>query len=511
MGLFAEGLVAVMTVAEASQSESHVAPAFGRSYAQLPERFYSTAEPAPVSAPQPIFLNEALAREIGADVDWLASDDGLQMLSGNRFPAAARPVALAYAGHQFGTFVPQLGDGRALLVGELVDAAGNLRDVQLKGSGPTRFSRNGDGRAALGPVLRECIVSEAMAALQIPTTRTLAAVLTGDPVYRERRLQGAILTRVAASHIRIGTFQYFAVRGDADGLKILADYAIERHYPDAARSGAPYEALLRGVVGAQAELIARWMLVGFIHGVMNTDNMAISGETIDYGPCAFMEGYDPRAVFSSIDANGRYAYGNQPHIAVWNLARFAETLLPLLHDEESEAIRIAESVLDEFRTRYEAVFHRGLRRKVGLLSADAGDVALVGDLLGMMARQNADFTQTFRGLADATGGGTGTIPSPLADQAELGGWLQRWRTRLAREDGGQASARATMLAANPKYIPRNHRIEAVIEAANDERDFAPFRELLAVVMQPFSEQPEHAAYAVPAREDERVLRTFCGT
>lgn len=500
-----------MASAGTSRAPGGVGPVFQNSYAQLPERFYAKPEPATVPAPKLIGINEPLARELGVDVGWLAGKAGVEMLAGNRFPVGAEPVSLAYAGHQFGNFVPRLGDGRAVLLGELVDASGVLHDLQLKGSGPTPFSRNGDGRAALGPVLREYVVSEAMAALHVPTTRTLAAVQTGDHVYRERRLPGAVLARVAASHIRIGTFQYFAARGDVEGLKLLSDYAIARHYPDAALSDNPCEALLRQVVAAQADLIARWMLVGFIHGVMNTDNMTISGETIDYGPCAFMEGYDPGAVFSSIDMNGRYAYGNQPRVATWNLTRFAETLLPLLHDDQPEAIRVAEAALGTFQGCYEATFHLGLRRKVGLVTGHAGDLPLIGDLLSIMARNAADFTLTFRGLAGAIDGSPDGATVPLAGRPDFDDWLQRWRARLAREQGSPEAPRAVMLSANPKYIPRNHRIEASIAAAVDEADFAPFARLLEVVTKPFDEQPEYAAYALPALDHERVLRTFCGT
>ena len=382
-------------------------PLFDNSYAQLPDRFFERTDPSPVSAPRLIRINRPLALELNLDPEWLESAAGIEMLAGNRFPDSAQPIALAYAGHQFGGFVPQLGDGRALLIGEVIDAHGMRRDIQLKGSGPTRFSRNGDGRAALGPVLREYIVSEAMAALGIPTTRTLAAVLTGDPVFREKRLPGAILARVAASHVRIGTFQFFAARGDVEGLKALSDHVIGRHFPELAKRDQPYLALLEAVISRQAELVARWMLVGFIHGVMNTDNMSISGETIDYGPCAFMDEYDPAAVFSSIDAQGRYAFANQPRIAVWNLTRLAETLLPLLHEDEDEAIRRAEEALRTFQPVHDATLHRGFRRKLGLFAEEDSDIALVGDLLARMARNRADFTLTFRGLADEIDGQAG--------------------------------------------------------------------------------------------------------
>lgn len=488
------------------------APSLDNSYARLPDRFFARQQPSPVSAPRLIRVNRPLAADLKLDPDWLESPAGIDMLAGNRFPDTAEPIALAYAGHQFGNFVPQLGDGRALLVGEVIDADGVRRDIQLKGSGPTRFSRNGDGRAALGPVLREYIVSEAMAALGIPTARTLAAVLTGDPVYRETRLPGAVVTRVAASHVRIGTFQFFAARRDVEALKTLADYVIGRHYPALAERDDPYLALLEAVVMAQAELVARWMQVGFIHGVMNTDNMTVSGETIDYGPCAFMDAYDPAAVFSSIDVQGRYAYANQPRIAAWNLTRFAETLLPLLDDDEDAAIGKAEGALKAFQPAYQAAFHGGLRRKFGLLSEQEGDIALMGDLFSIMAVNSADFTLTFRGLADEFDGraGKGATRGLFADPAAFDGWAERWRRRVDQEASGRSS-REAMLAANPKYIPRNHRVEAVIKAAVEREDFAPFEEMLAVTARPFEEQPDMAHYALPPREEERVLQTFCGT
>ncbi|MBZ9748198.1 YdiU family protein [Mesorhizobium sp. CO1-1-7] len=487
-------------------------PALRNSYAQLPERFFAQTGPQPVSEPRLIRFNRPLAEELGLDADQFTSPDGVEMLAGSRFPEGLQPVALAYAGHQFGNFVPQLGDGRALLLGEVVDVNGIRRDIQLKGSGPTRFSRNGDGRAALGPVLREYVVSEAMAALGIPTTRTLAAVLTGDPVHREVRLPGAVLTRVAASHIRIGTFQYFAARHDTEGLKILADYAIERHFPHLLGQARRYRALLDAVVTAQADLVARWMLVGFIHGVMNTDNMAISGETIDYGPCAFMDAYDPGSVFSSIDRVGRYAYANQPRIATWNLARLAETLLPLMSTDENEAVAEAEEVLRSFQPSYEAVLQRGFRRKLGLLTEAEADLQLAADFLDVLARGEADFTLGFRRLGDDLDAseGQGTARELFRDPAAFDAWSVRWRERIASEAADTVTRRAVMHAVNPKFIPRNHRLEAMIQAALGG-DFTPFDEILRVVSHPFDEQPEMEGYADPPRPDERVLQTFCGT
>jgi len=487
---------------------------FETTYAGLPDRFFAHTPPNPVAAPRLIKLNLALAMEIGLDPDFLTSPEGLRMLAGSSFPESARPIAMAYAGHQFGNFVPQLGDGRALLIGEVLDKSGMRRDLQLKGSGPTRFSRGGDGRAAVGPVLREYIVSEAMAALGIPTTRTLAAVLTGEPVYRETRLPGAVLARVASSHIRIGTFQYFAARQDVEGLRALADYAIARHYSHLTGSAQPYLELLDAVIEAQASLVARWMLVGFIHGVMNTDNMTISGETIDYGPCAFMDAYDPAAVFSSIDRHGRYAFANQPRVAAWNLTRLAETLLPLIHPDEQEAIAAAENTLRGFQAYYEKPFHAGLRRKLGLLSERNGDLALATDLFDLMAKNGADFTLTFRGLSDElepANESYGSTRALFADPTAFDAWIERWRERLLAEPEHNSKRLLAMQSANPKYIPRNHQVEAAIAAATERSDFSLFEDLLSVLKRPFEDQPENARYAAAPREEERVLQTFCGT
>ncbi|HEY0438457.1 MAG TPA: YdiU family protein, partial [Xanthobacteraceae bacterium] len=390
---------------------------------------------------------------------------------------------------------------------------GVRRDVQLKGSGPTPFSRRGDGRAALGPVLREYIVAEAMAALGVPTTRSLAVVTTGEPVMRETPLPGAVLTRVAASHIRVGTFQFFAARGDVDGVRLLADHVIARHYPEAAGHEQPYRALLEAVIARQAELIAQWMLIGFIHGVMNTDNMSVAGETIDYGPCAFMDAYDPATVFSSIDHAGRYAYGNQPRIAHWNLARLAETLLPLLADDEQQAIAQAHAALDQFAPRFEAAFHRGMRSKLGLFSEREQDMALASDLLNAMADNRADFTLTFRGLSDAAAGPEhdGAVRALFADPEAYDRWAERWRLRLAQEPQDAGARAQAMRAVNPAYIPRNHRVEEAIEAAVTREDFGPFERLVAVLSRPYEEQPAHRHYADPPQPHERVRQTFCGT
>jgi uncharacterized protein YdiU (UPF0061 family) len=486
---------------------------FQNTYAALPDGFFARVAPTPVAAPRLIKLNRPLALRLGLDPERLASPEGAEILAGKRVPDGAEPIAMAYAGHQFGHFVPQLGDGRAILLGEVIDVDGVRRDIQLKGSGPTPFSRRGDGRAALGPVLREYIVSEAMAALGIPTTRSLAAVMSGESVIRETALPGAVLTRVASSHIRVGTFQYFAARGDTDGVKRLADHVINRHYPQATGAMRPYHALLEGVIARQAELVARWLLVGFIHGVMNTDNTSISGETIDYGPCAFMDHYDPAAVFSSIDEQGRYAYANQPRIALWNLTRLAECLLPLFSDDKDKAIEQAQLILAAFPAKFTAAYQSGLRQKIGLFTERDGDEALVQDLLDAMAKNHADFTLTFRRLGDATedAGRDQDVRALFADPTAYDEWAVRWRQRAGLEPQTPEARTAMMRTVNPAFIPRNHRIEAMIEAAVARDDFAPFEELLAVLSKPYEEQPAFADYAEPPQPHQRVLQTFCGT
>ncbi len=490
--------------------------AFDNTFARLPEHFYARLDPTPVAAPRIVKVNVELARELGLDADALTSEHGVAILAGNRVADGAEPIALAYAGHQFGYFVPQLGDGRANLLGELVSRDGQRYDVQLKGSGRTPFSRGGDGRAALGPVLREYIVSEAMAALGVPTTRALAAVTTGEQVLRDTVLPGAVLTRVAASHLRVGTFQYFAVRGDVEGLRMLADHAITRHDPDAARAKEPYRAMLEGVIARQARLIAQWMLLGFIHGVMNTDNTSISGETIDYGPCAFLEEYDPAKVYSSIDHDGRYAYGNQPRVALWNLARLAESLLPILAQEsgsEEAGLVAANEALSAFEPRFEAAHIAGLRRKLGLVVEREGDAALAENLLQCMAANRADFTLTFRRLCDAAAGleGDAGVRALFDDPAAYDGWAAGWRRRLEEEFADGQARTAAMRRMNPAFIPRNHLLEAALDAANLRQDFQPFEDLLAVISRPYDERPELERYATPARPEERVLQTFCGT
>ena len=486
---------------------------FDNSYARLPERFYASVHPTGVAAPRLIRLNLPLASELGLDPDWLSGPEGIAMLAGNSIVAGSFPIATAYAGHQFGGFSPQLGDGRAILLGELLDRHGQRRDIQLKGAGPTPFSRRGDGRAALGPVLREYIVSEAMAGLGVPTTRALAAVLTGEGVRRETVLPGAILTRVASSHIRIGTFQFFAARGDAEALRLLADHVIARHYPDAAGSDRPYLALLEAVIAAQAALVARWLLIGFIHGVMNTDNMSIAGETIDYGPCAFMDAYDPNTVFSSIDEHGRYAYGNQPPVARWNLTRFAEALLPLLSDDQDKAVSIAQDALGDFDRQFQSRLVAGFRQKLGLATEEPDDVELIKALLETMRRGQADFTLVFRWLSEGAGeAGNGRACRDLfGNPAEFESWESRWRERLLKEPVPAETRQSAMCRVNPLFIPRNHRVEAAIQAAVEQGDLGPFEELIAVLARPYDRQPGREDYALPPAFHERVTATFCGT
>ena len=485
---------------------------FDNSYARLPGAFFARVLPTAATQPRLIKLNRPLAEQLGLDPDALATPEGVEILAGKRIPAGAEPIATAYAGHQFGNFVPQLGDGRAILLGEVIDRAGRRQDIQLKGSGPTPFSRRGDGLAALGPVLREYLVSEAMAALGIPTTRALAAVLTGAAVMRETVLPGAMLARVASSHVRVGTFQFFAARGDTASVKTLADHVIARHYPEAAQSAQPYRAFLESLAMRQARLVAQWALVGFVHGVMNTDNMSVAGETIDYGPCAFLDAYDPSTVFSSIDQNGRYAYANQPGIAQWNLARLVECLLPLLSDSQQDALAEANALLAAFGDHFRSAYAGGLRRKLGLRTEQDGDVGLAQDLLDRMAANQADFTLTFRRLCDAAADAAhdGPVRDLFIDPTSFDDWAARWRARLAMEGDEADARRAGMRAANPAFIPRNHRVEAAIEAAV-EGDFTPFETLGAVLAAPYDDQPAFAAYREPPPAEQRVYRTFCGT
>ncbi len=485
--------------------------AFDNSYARLPARFYSRTDPTTVAAPRLIKFNDELAADLGIDLDASDPTTMAQLLSGNRKLPGSEPIAMAYAGHQFGQFVPQLGDGRAILLGELRDRGGVLRDVQLKGAGRTPFSRGGDGRAALGPVLREYIVSEAMTALGVPSTRTLAAVWSGERVLREEPLPGAILTRVAASHVRVGTFQYFAARGDADAVRTLADYVIARHYPELKESASAYLDLLNAVIRRQASLVAKWLHVGFIHGVMNTDNSTVSGETIDYGPCAFMDAFDANQVFSSIDRHGRYAYSNQPAIAQWNLARLAETLLPLIDRDEGRAVEVATAAVNAFVGHFEQAWIEGMRAKLGLTGAAPADKDLAQRLLSLMQQASADFTRTFRGLCALVETDTAPELEQLVRDPGFSAWLQAWRARLAVHARAPAVVGASMRAVNPKYIPRNHRIEQLIVAAVEREDFSLFETLLRVVTRPFDEQPESQAYAAAPEPRERVMQTFCGT
>ena len=459
-----------------------------------------------VAAPDPrlLVLNEPLATELGLDAAWLRSSDGLELLVGTRVPSGAAPAAQAYAGHQFGGFVPRLGDGRALLLGELVDAEGRVRDLHLKGSGPTPFARGGDGLAAVGPMLREYVVSEAMFALGIPTTRSLAVVATGGQVQRDTLLPGAVLARVASSHLRVGSFQYAAITGDVDLLRRLADHAIARHHPHAADAEHPYLALFEAVIAVQASLVAQWMLVGFVHGVMNTDNMTISGETIDYGPCAFMEAYDPATVFSSIDYAGRYAYGNQPAVAGWNLARFAETLLPLFSDDQKRAVELAMDSLGGFRPKCEAAWSAGMRAKLGLRGdiEDATVAPLVDELLALLAQNHVDHTSFFRHLGEAARGEGEFARGLFADLAGFDAWLTRWRALGPDAD--------VMDKVNPVYIPRNHLVEEALTAATDG-DLKPLEQLLEAVTAPYDERPGLERYAAAAPQDFGAYRTFCGT
>ncbi|MEZ0272036.1 MAG: YdiU family protein [Methylophilaceae bacterium] len=488
-----------MDISSASSSGWH----FDNSYAQLPLPFYRRQNATLVREPRIVVFNHGLANSLGLDAQRLTEGDGKFIFSGNQLPAGAESLAQAYAGHQFGNFT-MLGDGRALLLGEHVAPDGKRFDIQLKGSGVTAYSRRGDGKAALGPMLREYIISEAMHALGIPTTRSLAVVATGEPVYRDSVQPGAILTRVAASHIRVGTFQFAAAIDDAAALKTLADYTINRHYPHLAGPENPYFAFLNAVIDRQAALVAKWMHVGFIHGVMNTDNMAVSGETIDYGPCAFMDSYDPKTLFSSIDSQGRYAFGKQPSIAQWNLARFAETLLPLLHADSDQALEMAEDAIQAYPQKYEHYWLAGMRAKLGLLDEEAEDVALVKDLHSCMHKHEMDYIITFRDLATAQS--LRTSPEP-----EVKAWFERWQNRLQRQAATPEEAVAVMLAANPAVIPRNHLVEAALTAAVENNDLEPLVKLLEVLASPFEETADNAEYRMPAPPSRWPYQTFCGT
>ena len=525
----------------------------GNSYSQLPEIFYSNIEPIPVSSPKLIVLNHALAESLGLDVEVLMKDDSIDIFAGNRVPPGSKPLAQAYAGHQFGHFT-MLGDGRAILLGEQITPKGERFDVQLKGSGRTPYSRGGDGRAVLGPMLREYIISEAMYALGIPTTRSLAVVTTGEKVYRGEDKPGAVLTRVADSHIRVGTFEYAARWGTINDLKALADYTLERHFSSDKGMGYPgkeadfdsldysdcvegsgfdgfaagprhqnkcenkYVYLLREVIRRQAELITKWQMVGFIHGVMNTDNMALSGETIDYGPCAFMDTYDPDTVFSSIDTNGRYAYGNQPLIAAWNLSRFAETLLPLLHDDEEKAVELAQYEVSKFNKLFYDYWLDGMRAKLGIFNDEAEDDDLIRFLLGMMISNRADFTNTFRILTEICGLATDgeqanndSADSQIFTTSEFVGWKEQWQARLSRQSQSMDEAHMLMTHNNPSVIPRNHRVEEALEAADRDGDYSILQKLLSVISNLYVYTVEHELYSTLPAPSVCPYRTYCGT
>ena len=485
--------------------------AFDNSFSRTLKGCFVECNAAAAKAPKLLQLNHALAEELGLDPAILNTDAGTRIFSGNMAPDGAVPLAQAYAGHQFGGFSPQLGDGRALLLGEVIDIRGQRRDIQLKGSGRTPFSRGGDGKSALGPVLREYMISEAMHALGIPTTRALAAVSTGEIVQRETPMPGGILTRVAASHLRVGSFQFFAARGDEEKVRQLADYAIARHYPAAADAENPYLAFLESVAEAQSALIAKWMSIGFIHGVMNTDNMTISGETIDYGPCAFMDTYAPDTVFSSIDTQGRYAYVNQPDILGWNLARLAETLIPLINPDKDRAIETLTELINTIPARYDGHWTNEMRRKTGLTTEQSGDHKLIDALLAAMHQGGADFTLTFRHLATALRGNRIPLQGQFKEPSSINAWLEAWRVRLAKENIKNEARADAMDQINPIYIPRNHKVEEALSAATDHENIAPFEALLALVNHPFKNVEDHDGYTKPGPQTTVPYQTFCGT
>jgi len=491
---------------------------FNNHFVKLGDTFYVKTAPSPVASPELIKFNNHLARESGLSSANLDSADGTAIFAGNLIPEDAEPLAMAYAGHQFGQFNPQLGDGRAIHLGEIETPDGVCLDIQLKGSGRTFYSRGGDGRAALGPVLREYLVSEAMAELGVPTTRALAVVSTGEEVVRERLLPGGVITRIASSFVRVGTFQYFSAKGDAQAIQKLADYVIERNYPHVRDTDNPYAAFLKAVVDGQATLIAKWMQLGFIHGVMNTDNMSIAGETIDYGPCAFMDAYNHDQVFSSIDRNGRYAYSNQPSIGLWNLTRLAESLLPLLADDMDTAVEVAQNVLETYIDSYQNDWLTGMRAKCGLASCTSAaakdDKELIEQLFRTMAVNNADFSLTFFHLSKLTlraSDEDNNIRNLFDNPEQIDGWVMKWRKRLVEEEQGDAERSAAMRSVNPVYIPRNHQIEAAIRAAEDNNDYSVFHDLLEVLQNPYVVQEGKGSYSMPPEPDEVVHQTFCGT
>jgi uncharacterized protein YdiU (UPF0061 family) len=498
---------------KSADEHNHIHPHFNfdNSFARSLEGFFVACEAEPASAPKLLQFNHALAKELCLDPVALDSKVGLEIFSGNVIPEGSEPLAQGYAGHQFGGFTPQLGDGRALLLGEVIDIRQQRRDIQLKGSGRTPFSRGGDGKAALGPVLREYLIAEGMHALGIPTTRALAAVTTGDEVYREIPLPGAVLTRVAASHIRVGTFQFGAARGDVEKVRKLADYSIARHYPATANTKNPYLAFFEAVAEKQASLVAHWMNIGFIHGVMNTDNMTISGETIDYGPCAFMDTYASSTVFSSIDTHGRYAYANQPAILSWNLTRLAETLVQFVDPSKDRAIELLTESIQRIQPLYEAYWLTGMRPKIGLSTKNPIDLELINDLLLLMEEEHADFTLVFRRLSQSLRGDSDSVRQLFDEPGAFDLWEQRWQKRLDQDGFAKDPCAQAMEQVNPIYIPRNHKVEEALAAAVDHGNMTPFSELLSVLNHPFDEVVGKEAYVLPAPTKDIPYRTFCGT
>lgn len=486
---------------------------FDNTYVRLPERFYERINPAPVKSPKLIRLNLNLAQELGIHTEGVSVDQWAAVFSGNQISLGSEPIAQAYAGHQFGHFVPQLGDGRAILLGEVVGCDGKRRDIQLKGSGQTRFSRRGDGRASLGPVMREYIMSEAMYRLGIPTTRSLAIVATGEEVMREISLPGAILTRIASSHIRVGTFEYFAARQDKEALKILADYVMVRHYPALQNQPQSYFEMLKAILRAKAELVVNWMRVGFIHGVMNTDNTSVSGETIDYGPCAFMDEYDPATVFSSIDHHGRYAFGNQAVIAAQNMSSLTACLLFLLHEDSAQAMKSAKDAANYFETVFQNAWSQAACQKIGLLQVDSENLSLILDYLDLMQKNKTDHTLAFRYLSTAVG--EKKAPPHLLDvfnrSQALESWLVRWNERVLKQGRSAQEISSAMNSMNPAFIPRNHRVEQAIQAAIQKNDFSVMDRLIDVLARPYEDQPQSADWMLPPKPEERVTETFCGT
>ena len=484
---------------------------FDNSFAHHLEDFFAPSRSDSLLEPKLLKFNYSLAKELGLDLKALDSEEGLAIFSGNKIPKGAEPLAQAYSGHQFGGFSPLLGDGRALLLGEIIDTQGQRHDVQLKGSGPSPFSRGGDGKSALGPVLREYLISESMHALGIPTTRSLAAVATGENVYRETALPGGILTRIASSHIRVGTFQFGTALGDIEKIRRLTDYCINRHYPRAIDSKNCYLTFFEDVCNAQAKLISRWMSVGFIHGVMNTDNMTISGETIDYGPCAFMDMYSPDTVFSSIDEKGRYAYANQPNILTWNLTRLAETLVPLVDLNQDRAVELLTVTIQNIEPIYQKYWLAEMRSKIGLSIEDPSDLELIKDLLSIMEKEGADFTLVFRRLSKALEDKDHLLLELFKDPSDLNPWLLRWKGRLEQEENTKEVLVEIMNTVNPIYIPRNHTVEEVLTAATQQGDIKPFSDFLLVLEKPFDEINGNETYAIPGPVPDQPYQTFCGT